>query len=69
MLLGSLLQLPLPVLVIPSSSIALLLGPWVGLPPGEWVGLVSVPCCIDQLPLLFVVQVMPLQLDLVENLE
>ena len=44
MLLHSSLQLPPPVLVIPSPSDVLLLGTWVGTPPGEWVEAVSVLC-------------------------
>ena len=51
MLLGSSLQLPQPVLMIPLPSDALLMEGWVGPPPGEWEGWwwMSVPCNIDWL--------------------
>ena len=50
----SLLQLPPPVLVIPSPSDVLLLETVLGSPTGEWVGAVSVPWHIHQLPPLYV---------------
>ena len=62
MLLGSLMQLSLPVLVIPSLTNVPFWGTGVGSPFGEWVQVTSAPWYIDQLPLPFVDQMMPSQL-------
>ena len=61
MLLRKWLQLPLPVLVIPSPSGALLLGTWMESLSGEWMGVVSVSWYTEQIPLFFVGQVIPSQ--------
>ena len=69
MSLASSLQLPLPVLVILSPSHALLVETQMGTPSGEWMGTVSVLWYTDQLPPLFVDQVIHSQLDLELGLE
>ena len=69
MLLGSSLQLPPPVLVIPLPSDVLLLETGMESPSGEWVGAVSVSWYIDPLPPLFVDKVTPSQLGLGLGLE
>ena len=77
MLLGSSLQLPPPVLEIPSLLLALLLetsmgspsGEWVGTPPGVRVGTGNVLCFTEQVHLQFVGLAMSSQLILGLGLE
>ena len=63
------LQLPPPVLVVPSPSDVMLLGTGVGSPSGEWVGEVSVLWYIGQHQPPYVDQVIPSQLCLGLDLE